>query len=260
LWIGPQLGPIAAACLRSFARVGHRLVLHVYDPPSDVPVEVELEDASRTIPRDRIFRHSKTGSFAAFADLFRYELLANGAGIYVDCDVYCVRPLQHSDYLFGLEDDSKLNGAVLALPPSSPMLEALRGIARTPGFIPPWFPRRRRIPLQLRKLVGAPQKVADMRWGAIGPEALTYYAREFGVADRACPPDVLYPLDFRRVSLLFDPDLSLADLVTKRTTCIHLYAEMIRRHGKRSIPPTSPLGRMLKGETLTTEEALVPET
>lgn len=252
LWVGPRLGPVAAACLRSFPRAGHRLVLHVYEKPSDLPAEVETEDAGKTIPRDRIVRHAKTGSFALFSDIFRYELLARGADIYVDCDVYCVRPLQRADYLFGLEDDAKLNAAVLALPAASPLLAALRAISRTDGFIPPWFPARRRLPLQLRKLVGAPKKPADMRWGVIGPEAVTHYARELGVLHHASPPDVFYPLDFRRVSLLFDPDLSIADLVTRRTTCIHLYAEMIRRHGARDIPPTSPLGRMLRGETLAT--------
>jgi hypothetical protein len=230
--------------------VGHRVVLHVYDSPSDLPVEVETEDANNTISKDRIVRYRKSGSYALFANFFRYELLARGAEIYVDCDVYCVRPLERADYLFGMEDDRSINNGVLALPPSSQLLTALRGISRQPGFVPPWFSRRRKAALQFRKSIGLPRKLADMPWGVSGPQALTYYAKKFGVAHHAAPVDVLYPLDFRRVGLLFDPDLSLDDLVTTRTTAIHLYGEMLRRRGTRNIPTTSPLGRMLNGEMI----------
>lgn len=250
LWVGPRLGPVAVACLRSFPRAGHRLVLHVYQRPDDLPADIEIADANRTIPEDRIVRHGRTGSLTLFADIFRYELLASGAEVYVDCDIYCVRPLHRADYIFGMEDDSGLNNAVLALPASSPMLEALRTASREPGFIPPWYSARRKLELRVRKGLGVPKKLADMRWGVIGPQAITHYAREFGVLKHASPPDVFYPLDLRRTSLLFDPHLKIADLVSSRTVCIHLYSEMIRRSGNRDIPPTSPLGRMLAGETL----------
>jgi len=37
IWIGPKPGPMNAACLRSFLRHAHRVALHCYASPSDVP-------------------------------------------------------------------------------------------------------------------------------------------------------------------------------------------------------------------------------
>ena len=92
VWIGGPLGSMHVACLKSFVRIGHRTVLHVYDDPTDAPAGVELADASKILPRERVVVH-RNGSYALFADIFRYKLLASGAEIYVDCDMYCVRPL-----------------------------------------------------------------------------------------------------------------------------------------------------------------------
>ncbi|WOC15073.1 hypothetical protein [Pseudochrobactrum sp. MP213Fo] len=35
LWIGKRLGAVHAACLRSFIRHGHDVVLHAYGRPED---------------------------------------------------------------------------------------------------------------------------------------------------------------------------------------------------------------------------------
>ncbi len=74
-WIGERLGPMAVACLRFFVRAGHEVVLHVYDEPVDVPEGVTVREAGLLVPADRIFRHQETGSYALFANLFRYKLL-----------------------------------------------------------------------------------------------------------------------------------------------------------------------------------------
>jgi hypothetical protein len=57
-WIGGGLGPMHVACLKSFVRIGHRTVLHVYDDPADAPPGIELADAAKILPRDRIITHS----------------------------------------------------------------------------------------------------------------------------------------------------------------------------------------------------------
>src|SRR5688572_18917422 len=91
LWIGSRLGPLYAACLRSFLSQGHRVILHAYDVVEDCPPGVEIEDANRVIDRSLVFRHSVTGSFAAFSDRFRLALMQQQRGAYIDCDVMCVR-------------------------------------------------------------------------------------------------------------------------------------------------------------------------
>src|SRR5690554_3966845 len=100
VWIGPKLGPIHAACLRSFVRHGHRTVLHVYEQPTDVPDGVELADASELLPASRIVRYTRGGGLSLFSNLLRYEIQKNQLGVYIDCDCYCLRPLENADYIF----------------------------------------------------------------------------------------------------------------------------------------------------------------
>ena len=141
IWIGPELGQVQAACLRSFLRHGHRVVLHCYERPKDTPAGVEIADATRLLPETRIIRHA-TGSLSLFADLLRYEILGAGMGLYVDCDVFCLRPIEDADYIFGLENSDRINSAVLKLPANCPVLAELRAIKNSPVFAPPWKQRK----------------------------------------------------------------------------------------------------------------------
>lgn len=248
LWIGDELGAIAAACLQSFATQGHKMVLHCYQPIRDIPDGVTVSDANAILPEKSIFQHTKSGSYALFSDLFRYEVLTKHSGIYIDCDVFCIAPLKVPEhgYLFGYESDNQLNGAVLAAPSNSEFLASLLHIARDPIFIPPWTSRSRQRKLKLRKALGFPVRRENMKWGMLGPAAVTYYANACGILKFAQPIDAFYPLDCRRTIQLLDPNLSIEDLITTRSSCIHLYNEMFKKHDLSSIPATSPVGRMLR--------------
>jgi hypothetical protein len=100
-------------------------VLHCYERPSDTPEGVQLADASTLLPQSRIIRHRETGSLALFSDILRYEIIGKGLGIYVDCDVFCLRPIEDADYIFGWESDTFFASGVLKLPPDCPTLSAL---------------------------------------------------------------------------------------------------------------------------------------
>lgn len=125
LWVGPRLGPVERACLRSVINQGHPLALYCYSVPDGVPSGVELRDAAKILPADAIIRH-QSGSVALFANWFRYELQRLGAGTWVDCDVYLLAPLDgRSPYLFGEEAPGRINNGVLRLPSESPLLPSL---------------------------------------------------------------------------------------------------------------------------------------
>src|SRR5690606_2869061 len=100
---------------------GHSVFLHTYNEIEDLPQGVVILDANLIIPKNKIIKHKKTGSYALFSDIFRYELLKKIDGLYVDCDVYCLKPIEkpESGYLLSFEDDKLINGAVLALPKDS---------------------------------------------------------------------------------------------------------------------------------------------
>jgi hypothetical protein len=227
-WVGPRLGPLSAACLQSFARAGHKVILHVYERPTDVPKGIEMADASLLLSRDRVIRHRESNSLALASDIFRYELMAAELGLYVDCDCYCVRPLRDADLIIGRESDQYLGTAVLKIPPENPLLEAMRSIGVSRAFIPPWEKQRRQRRYRIRAKLGFPVALANLPWGAMGPIALTHYAESFGLTDQALPIDEIYPVIHQHSSLLRDPGIRLEDLITPRTKVVHLWNEVQR--------------------------------
>jgi hypothetical protein len=130
-WHGPELSPLHWACLSSFVERGHRLRLFCYQAVG-VPKSVEVEDARRIIPEADLFEFG--GSFSAFSNLFRYKLLLEEGGWWVDADVYCLREdLPDCRYAWAREDDDFINGAILRFPAGDPSLAAIWSTARSIG-------------------------------------------------------------------------------------------------------------------------------
>ena len=247
LWIGEKLGNIARCCLKSFIKQGHQVVLHTYSHISDIPENIIVSDANKIISHERIIKHKRTGSYALFSDIFRYELLRKieGDGIYVDCDVYCIRPMLQENYVLAFEDDYKINGAVLALPHNSIVLKNLLIAAYDPYFIPPWYSKTKQFRFKIKKIFGISRHISEMPWGIIGPEAITYYMKESNALSNVKPMDYYYPIHFHCISKLLDPALTLKDIVTHRTQCIHLYNEMLKDVDLLNIPNNCILSKML---------------
>jgi hypothetical protein len=219
---------------------GHRVVLHCYERPKDLPADIEIADAGKLLPANRIVRHRKTKSFALFSDLLRYEILGAGLGLYVDCDAFCLRPIVDADYIFGWATDTTIGSGVLKLPADCSALAALRAIKDTPNFVPPWVKPRRSRSGWMR---GAPRALPleELPWGTIGPDALTYYAKQEGIAHFASPMDRFYPVHWQQVQLLFDPGLSVKALTTCRSDSIHLYHSRQTQFMRNGVPMNSPL-------------------
>jgi hypothetical protein len=246
-WIGDALDDTNAACLRSFVLAGHRVLLHCYGAPRNVPPDVEIFDASALMPKERIVYYKSNGSPSLFANLYRLKILEAGMGLYIDCDVFCLKPIPKADYIFGYQADTELNNAVLKLPADSIMLREALAMTEDPFYIAPWLSEKRRRRYRLRKAIGLPIHISHYGWGKLGPEAITYHAGKAGVMHHASPIDVFYPVHYGQVSMLLDPGLSLADIVTPRTLCIHLFDKMLKhRLQGRAIAAGSPLGQMLE--------------
>jgi hypothetical protein len=245
VWVGHELGPIHAACLRSFVRNGHKTVLYVYQTPNDVPKGVKLADARTLMPESSIIRDSKYDSVTLFADLFRYEILRAELGLYVDCDVYCLRPIQNADFIFGWESSKHINNAVLKLPPDCPVLSKLCKIKETG-----WTLSKKDRRWWVQRLFRRPLTLAEMPLTTTGPRALTKYARCHGLDRLAAPLDVFYPVSATHVGLLLDRDLTLDDLTTSRSLTVHLYNSWLHQCDLSNIPSSSPLGAILGSHEL----------
>jgi len=111
LWIGSELSKLELLTIRSFLRHGHEFHLWLYQSlATPLPPGVVVEDANEIIPQSRIIRKADTdietgvgkGSYSSpFSDLFRYKLLYEKGGYWVDMDVTCLRPFNFAEpYVF----------------------------------------------------------------------------------------------------------------------------------------------------------------
>jgi hypothetical protein len=234
LWIGPSLSPLERACVQSFLAKGHRFNLYVYDALDDAPSGCTLLDAATIIPRSEIFTHTGgpgDGSLAGFSDMFRYKLLYELGGWWTDLDVFCLtETLPDVPIAIGRQDAQLINGALLRFPAHhSAMQDAYRE---------------------------SQAKGRSIAWAEIGPELLTRYVAEQKIVTTVLPQSAFYPLHFTQFWAAFDPRRTAHAVATIRdSACLHLWNEMIRRHGidKNVLPPHGSLLRNLYEWTIGTD-------
>ena len=110
LWIGPALSPMERLGINSFLRHGHEFHLYTYTPVGNVPQGVTMRDAREIIPLSLV-DYTKFPRLAIFADLFRYKLLLDKGGWWVDTDTVCMRPFDFpEEYVFSSEVKSANRG------------------------------------------------------------------------------------------------------------------------------------------------------
>ena len=188
---------------------------------------VALADASEILPETAMLRY-RNGSPALFSNRFRYELQRRGKGIWLDSDVYLIRPLPHLLPLFGRQDNVLLNSAVLWLQQDCEMLEPLLALFDE-RHVPSWLPFAARMSAHVRRFVSGRVGLERLPWGATGPLALSALAERFGVLADALPPQLLYPVPWSEAEWIFDPHQRLEHKVTPETLAVHLWNELIRR-------------------------------
>jgi len=270
LWIGGSLTWLEQLCLKSFAAHGHEVLLFTYGDVRNVPDGIRVCDGRDILDTDDFLLHDRTQSVALFSDLFRFHMIkAMPEIIYVDTDVFCLRPMIFDDpFLFGYEyfRNEKawgLNGAVLRLPPHSKLLAKMLDFTTDFYPQPSWIPRKFHAEMHARQAAGNPMHVGELPWGVWGPLGISAFARETGEWIHAKSVDVLYPVPFRdRRILLKRPARTLAHL-TENSFTIHMWAPIKRLAASRHdglCPPHSYVGQQLTKFGIDPARAPVPVT
>lgn len=230
--------------MRSVLRQGHRLVLYTYDDVKGVPDGVELADAASVLPHDPIV-HERSGSVALFSDWFRYEIMRQSLGVWLDTDAYLTKPLQIEPdrHFFAFCEPGYVGQGVLYVPPDSPVIEPLLRLFEAP-YIPPWLRKRDQLRAYWRKFRQGRIMLGEMPWGVAGPMALTYSVQRNGLMDQVMPSDVHYPWDWREADWIFDPRRSLEEFTTPATEALHLYHTMIASRKNDRAQPGSFMHRL----------------
>lgn len=230
LWIGDRLTWLEQLCLKSFVDAGHPTLLYAYNPIMNAPAGVTLRDAAEVFAGDTIIKHTRTGSPAIHADLWRLHLMQQTDYIWVDADVLCVKPFDfNNDFVFGLENRRAICNAVLRLPARSAALQALMQFIADPYTIAPWLGADQQATLRVAAENGAPVHFADQAWGLTGPAALSYFLKQHGEWDHALPQTVFYPVPFKQRNKVFLGRVNLRErFLSDDTHAVHLWARRLK--------------------------------
>lgn len=224
-WHRGPLSPYERFCLRSFIDYGHEFDLYTYDTTLTVPVGVRVCDASKLMNRNEVFTYQAgfgKGSPAAFANLFRYRLLVEKGGWWVDSDVVCLTEhIPIVSEFFALEEVDRVNNAILYFEPGHPVM--------------------------LRCLDDARKLGRTIRWGETGPLLLTQVLKELGCFNRAFTSSVCYPIHYNQAIDVLRPAAAAAlALQIKRSLFLHLWNAKLISCGIRKIY-LPPRGSLLRG-------------
>jgi hypothetical protein len=214
LWIGRPLSVLEQLSISSFLQNGHAYHLYGYDKIANVPAGTVLRDAAEILPASEIFYcqcKAGKGSVAAFADLFRYKLLLEKGGWWVDTDMVCLRPFDFTQpIVFAGErnnNGTQVATAAIKLPQGHSVAGLCYGAA-------------------------AQADRAKMTWGKIGPFLLDRIVREKGLQQFIKAPDVFCPVNYWDwQSLILENSNPPKTPATKESHAIHLWHEMWRRAG-----------------------------
>lgn len=247
-WHGP-LSWLEKVSIASFVRHGHPVHVYSYEPQGELPAGAEWKDAEDVLPRDRMFFYKGHGTPGAFSDLFRMNLMRQERGIWADCDVYCVRPIDDlGPYIFSWERPGSINGAVLRIPSDAPLLDDLLSIFDLDNrpLLEPHLPLGRRLEVAARRLLGDPVTPAYMQYGATGPFALTHFVPKHGLIDKVLPSTVFYPVPYAGIPALMTAGSDLKDVIKPDTHGVHIWRSQLTRRGRSDIA-TPEKGSALAG-------------
>jgi hypothetical protein len=238
LWIGKHLTNMEQLAITSFLKNGHRYHLYLYDEVKGVPSGTVLRDAEKIVPSTKIFKNKDRDSYAGFADLFRFKLLLDRGGYWVDTDVVCLKPFKFkADFVFVQEPITRkviprllrkyyVNTWFIKAPPDSKLIEYCYNEA----------------------LKIDPQ---NMSWGENGPKLFNRAVTEFRLRKFISPNTAFCPI-YARQYRQFTNGSWLASRKWRKAQQnaygIHLYNEMWRRNGidKNGTFPRNSIYEQLK--------------
>jgi hypothetical protein len=221
----------------SFLRHGHIFHLYVYQRPTGIPEGTIVRDANEILPAARIFKYRKYDSYSGFSNFFRYKLLLERGGWWVDTDVMCLRPFRFSsEYVFSSEIDTgvaKVTSCAMRAPPGSEIFKYAWQVCET---------------FDLRQL----------KWGQSGPGLMSRCVEKYGLQQLVQPPHVFCPINYIDWESVLNP--SVQHRFGEQTYAVHLWNEYWRRakRDKNATYPRESLYEILKGSYMTPGVTFLP--
>ena len=212
--------------LASFLANGHPYHLFVYENVKHVPAGAIIEDANAVLPASMIFKYKDVDSYAGFSNYFRYKLLLERGGWWVDTDMVCLRPFDFvdDDYVFASEitdwGAEVITSGVIKARPGSPLMKFAWETC----------------------LSKDPQEI---RWGETGPRLMQEAVAKFHLEHFRKPYTSFCPVIHPRWRSVLEAN---TDALPGDAYAVHLWNELWRRAGqdKNGVYPASSLYEQLK--------------
>lgn len=209
LWIGPELSKLEQLSIASFLQNGHEYHLYVYDEPKNVPAGTVIRNAGEILPSSRVFQYREYESYAGFANFFRYKLLLERGGWWVDSDTVCLKQFDFpEEHVFATEVCNELeviNCGAIKTPKGSPAMAYAWDVCQT-------------------------KKPEELVWGETGPRLMGEAVRKFSLQEYAKPHYTFCPISYLAWEEVLDPDAEV--VCGSGSYAIHLWNEMWRKAGQ----------------------------
>ena len=182
-------------------------------------------DGNRILHASRIFTYREHNTYAGFANFFRYKLLLEQGGWFVDADTICVKPFRfRSPYVFsseGINGRQLVNLGAMKVPPGSAVMQHA------------WEACEK-------------MDTSALKWSQCGPTLLRQAVGECSLDRYIRHWRSFCPVHFSTWEQLLDP--AIAWRFGAGTYAIHLWNELWRRssQNKDATYPASCLYEQLK--------------
>ena len=239
LWIGPRLSALEQLALKSFVHHGHEVDLYTYGQIDGIPPGVTVRDANGILPESRVFLYREHRSYSGFSNYFRYRLLLDRGGCWVDMDMVALQPFRFDDeHVFSSEHARGrefVTTSFIKAPAGSAVMQRAWDIC-------------------------AQKDTSQIRWGETGPRLLDELVASLGMQQFVRPPESFCPIHHGEWGSLLDPN---APAIPEDALAVHFWNEMWRRNERDKDAAYDPrcLYEQLKSRYgLRTETPRAPET
>jgi hypothetical protein len=210
LWIGKELSTINILSINSFLYNSFKYNLYVYEDIENIPSDVNVLDGNEIVNESEIFVYKRgfnKGSPSAFSNLFRYELLFQKGGLWVDTDIVYLKNFNLDErFVFASEIDYEGN------------LKVATGLMYSKD-------KKEQLFKELIDEVNLRDK-DDLNHGDIGPILFDWKVKEFDLMEYVKKPEIFSYPNWSDIYKIVD-----GTSIHEESVCIHLWASRWQNDG-----------------------------
>jgi hypothetical protein len=244
LWIGAELPWIERLCLSTFRDHGYDVTVFSYHPVKGVPHGISVGDAREIFDPDPRILEQTAPSYVA--DAFRIHLLHKAGHTWIDADILCLRPLDEDPFFFGYTPwNAEVNNCIIGLPKHSMTLRRMVHFTTEPYPISKFVKaQHHEILVNIDDPVERFIKQSQLLRTSIGPKLFSGVLKRSGEIVHAKPAEVLSPVPWQYLSVMFNPYGGTDGWITPKTQTVHLWGHMLRQHRKMPLHKDSFIGKI----------------